>query len=66
MKLTTTLLSFLIVTTTAFSQNFDFEADKTNGCAPQKVIFLNKTDESIRNNYTYQWTYHAIMGTIIL
>lgn len=56
MKLTTTLLSFLIVTTIAFSQNFDFEADKTNGCAPQKVIFLNKTDESIRNNYTYQWT----------
>ena len=56
MKLTTTLLSFLMVTTLAFSQNFDFEADKTNGCAPQKVIFLNKTDESIRNNYSYQWT----------
>ncbi|MCQ2960372.1 MAG: PKD domain-containing protein [Bacteroidales bacterium] len=51
-----TLTCILLICFKSFSQTFDFMADVTEGCSPQKVIFTNITDESIKNDYTYQWT----------
>ena len=47
---------FLLFSSILFSQSFDFTADTLEGCSPLKVIFLNTTEESIKTNYTYEWT----------
>ncbi len=47
---------FLLLICSVSAQNFDFEADVTQGCSPQKVVFLNRTDESVKNDYSYEWT----------
>lgn len=55
MKLTTILSVFLIASFPICAQTFDFYADVTEGCSPQKVIFFNMTDSNIRDNYSYEW-----------
>ncbi len=40
----------------SFAQGFDFVADTTSGCSPLKIFLKNTTDESIIDNYTYEWS----------
>ena len=47
---------FLLFSYLLFSQSFDFTADTTEGCSPLKVVFLNTTTDSVKTDYTYEWT----------
>lgn len=51
-----TCIFFLLFFVNSFSQGFDFIAGTTSGCSPLKVIFKNTTEESIIDNYTYEWS----------
>lgn len=56
MKRAITLFSILLLCISTFSQTFDFKANVTEGCPPQfQVVFSNLTDESIRDEYSYEW-----------
>ncbi|MFO7869753.1 MAG: PKD domain-containing protein [Bacteroidales bacterium] len=51
------IFSFLTLSFLSFSQShtFDFSSNVQNGCSPLKVTFLNQTDISYKNNYSYEW-----------
>lgn len=50
------LVFFALCPNYIFAQDYDFSASEVSGCSPLKVIFKNLTQESIINDYTYEWT----------